>query len=173
MKTNRTLKLITLTAAIFGFAATSFAQLNFQATTTGTASANIIQAITVTNARNLDFGNIVFSGTGTVSIPAENAGTPGYTGGVYAPTGVEGTRTSAQFNVTGLSGAKFSFEVDDTVTLEHGSDTMTATLSSSESENISLTGGAATVYVGGVLAVGATQPIGEYSGTFNVKVTYE
>lgn len=172
MKTNRTLKLITLTAAIFGFAATSFGQ-NYQDETSATASANIIQAISVTKARDLNFGNIVYSGAGTVTIASTAAGTPSYSAAVYAPAGVEGTRESAQFNVTGLSGAKFSFVVDESVTLSHGDDTMTATLSSDQSENIVLTGGNATVYVGGVLSVGAEQPAGEYSGTFDVTVTYE
>ncbi len=181
MKTNRILKLITLSAAIFGFAATSFAQYNNQSTATSNASATIIKplGIELVDGSALRFGNIVTSATaaGTVVV-APGATTATYTGGAQAFTGAAaaGTRSAANFTVTGEPGYTYAITLpaDETITISNGTQTMevdtfkstpgtTGTLSESGSQDLS---------VGATLHLVANQASGQYTGNFNVTVAY-
>lgn len=165
----KNLKFFTLAIAILGFTATSFAQNT--ATTTATASANILQHLTIVNAGNLNFGNIIASNAlGTVKVIP--AGTRTATDGAALPTGVAGTVSAAAFTVTGEEDATYAVTLPTApVTITDGTNNMTVTAFESNSTNV-LTGGTQTFQVGGTLNVAASQAAGAYTGTFSVTVAY-
>lgn len=152
-----------LAAAVVGLAA--FPMASEAADATGTATASVVAPIAITQAANLSFGTIAPTGTaGTVTIA---------TGGARTSTNVDlftsGAGSAGQFNVTGEGTSTFSTTIPG-INLVSGSDTMAATFTNDAPS--ALTGGAATINVGGELAVGAAQPTGSYTGTFTVTVAY-
>ena len=175
MKTNRTLKLITLTAAIFGFAATSFAQVGVGAT--ASASANIVTPIAITKTVDMDFGNIaVNNNAGTVQLAPSESATRTPSGGVTLPTAV-GNVKAAKFSVTGAANYGFSITLPtSTVVVKNGSNTMNIdTFTSSLGALSTLSGsGAADFYVGATLYVTGGQAEGAYTTEtpFTVTVNY-
>ena len=138
----------------------------------GQAKAKIIEEVDLQHVSNaaLDFGTIINTSGGTVTIPA-NSNTAQYSSGVAAASG---STTRDQFTITGLSaGTNYTVEVDSSVTLEGPSagDEMTATLSPSITSAIQGPSDV-TLYVGGVLTVASDQAVGDYLGSYNVNVTY-
>ena len=86
-----------------------------------------------------------------------------------------GTVSSANFNITGTTGAIVTVTGDNSVTLANGTGgTMTAALTRSAS-TLTLVAGAVngTVQVSGTLSLAASQADGAYTGTFNVTVDYQ
>ena len=85
------------------------------------------------------------------------------------------TRTSGLFNITGAANQTFKIVMDETVTLNSGENSMTASLTKNlaNSGNALGAGGAAQLIVGGTLNVAAGQATGAYAGTYNVTVSYE
>jgi len=171
MKTNRTLKLITLTAAIFGFAATSFGQ-NPEANASANATATIIKPISIAKVSGADllFGNIIADADGgTVTI---NTNGVREASGVAFPS-VLGTVAAAEFTVTGFEGATYAITLPtEPVTITNGSSNQMTVTAFVENATKTLTGGTETFNVGATLNVGANQAEGEYSGSFSVIVAY-
>lgn len=136
------------------------------ATASADARANILQQVTVaSDGSALDFGTIVTgAAASTVSVSA---------GGRSCGAGLvcSGAFSAAGFAVTGTNGETVSVASDPNVTLNSGSNSMTANIVSSVS-TMTLTGGVGTFNVGGLLNVGANQADGAYTGTFNVTVNY-
>lgn len=182
MKTNRTLKLITLTAAIFGFAATSFGQNGNTATSANTtASATIIRpiGIALNEGSALRFGNIVPSADGTVKVAPDD--TPTYSTGIVAFTGsgAAGIISAAKFTVSGDPSNSFSITLPTSVQITTGEggatmtvDTFTSTPSATGTLSSDEAAGTASLNVGATLTVAATQATGTYTGTFQVTVAY-
>jgi hypothetical protein len=170
MKTNRTLKLITLTAAIFGFAATSFAQ----ETASASAAATIVTPITIANAGNMNFGNVAVQSTtgGTVILTSAGVRSTGGDGGVTLPS-TTGTVSAAKFTVTGASGYSYTVTLPGSAIVKSGANQMTVDTFTSDHTGI-ITGGTVTLSVGATLHVTADQPAGSYATTenFNVIVNY-
>jgi len=148
-----------LVSTIFLGAAPAYA-----ATASADAFANILEEVVVTKTADLNFGTIVVGATGdTVSVSTA--------GVVSCGTLVcSGTTAAAAFGVTGTVGETVTVTVDPSVTLTSGANTMTATLTSSDT-TLTLAG-ADSFTVGGDLAVGNAQASGVYSGTFDVTVNY-
>ena len=181
MKTNRTLKLITLTAAIFGFAATSFAQNGLSSTVSTNAAATIVSPISLTKVGELNFGNVIPGiGIGTVAISAAETPTrtPGGDAGILASQ--PGTVTVPKFTVTGESGYSYKIELPSSVTLE--SDNNDEMIVNTFRTNLDATSNIVSgkiigidvdFYVGATLNLIAEQPTGMYTGSFDVKVSYE
>ncbi|MEH6791044.1 DUF4402 domain-containing protein [Parasphingorhabdus sp.] len=136
------------------------------ATASADARANILQQVTVnSDGSALDFGTIVTgAAASTVSVSA---------GGRSCGAGLvcSGTTSAAGFDVTGTAGETVSVASDPSVTLTSGTNSMTANIVASVS-TLTLTGGAGSFNVGGLLNVGANQADGAYAGTFNVTVNY-
>ena len=149
------------------------------ATATASATGTLISPINITKGADLVFGNLAASAlAGTVTL------TPG--GGrtgdanVTALTGV--TPAAARFDVTGQAGLGYSISVTaSALTANAGVDTMAFTPVSDLSASAitsgsvtvgTLTGGAQSIYVGGVLSVGASQAPGDYSGVITALVNY-
>ena len=141
---------------------------------TANTSATIMQPITITKVEDLAFGKFGVGAGGSVTIS---------TSGVRSSTGVvemASTTTAAKFDVAGEAGATYSIALAPT-TLTSGANSMTfttisdltgANATSGNAATGTLTGGAQSVYVGGVLTVGAAQEAGLYSGTLVATVQY-
>jgi len=140
------------------------------------AGATIVAAITIGHTAHLHFGQIIPGvGAGTVLQSADASPT-------RTPTGCTLGNTTgmspATFSVGGEPNATYSITLpdDDDVTINDVGlgDAMAITdWTSSPSGTGLLNGsGAQTLYVGGTLNVGAAQVAGEYTGTFDVTVTY-
>lgn len=180
MKTNRTLKLITLTAAIFGFAATSFGQIT--ASDGAGAFATIIKPITLTKVDDLQFGVIAADADGGSVVVAAATGTATPSGVILYTAGNNAIDPSAAFfNVTGEASYTYKITLPSSVTLtrDGGAETMSVGTFKTNTPSESLVGntfdedGKASFKVGGTLTIGASQVAGLYAGTLSVTVDYE
>ncbi|MCE1197899.1 MAG: DUF4402 domain-containing protein [Marinilabiliales bacterium] len=169
-------KLGILFIALVGFAASSYAQSSASATATSTAT--IVKPLALTNNRDLAFGRIAVTatGTGNVTIAAVDAGTRAVGGGSTGITLANGlASSSASFTVTGEGNTSYSLTFPGTATLSDGTHNMTATLALDAAHGASNTlaaGGTEDFYIGGSLAISAGQASGDYTGTFNVTIAY-
>ncbi len=151
---------------------------------TASATAVVLQPIAVSKFADLVFGNVV-AGNGNVTVATDGSRTK--TGTAVLPTGGS-SPAAARFDVTGTGANSFSIDYtgSDTV-LTSGSDTMaidwiteavtTTTPTGKTDPNTdattgTLASGAAYIYVGAKLTVGATQAAGTYTGIVKVTVAY-
>lgn len=156
--------------AATGLAFAGFASTANAADQTGNASANIQQAIQITEDTAMDFATIVADSAGdTVTLTA--AGAVSSTGS----STFTGTPAAGSFSVTGTpsSAVTISFSSGDTLTgpgtaMPLGSFTTDAggTPSFDGSGDLSFD-------VGADLTVGASQTAGAYSGTYTLTVDYQ
>ncbi len=127
-------------------------------------SADILTPLELSEMHRLGFGAFIPSGTpGTVGsnkLPGTNGiarTAPGFTG---------------MYQVTGEAGMNYSVTHDTTVQLQKGGDTMQATLALTLG-GVALDATGHDIFgISGTLSVGANQAAGDYSGTFNVTVSY-
>jgi hypothetical protein len=152
------------------------AQSYTTATTSATASATILQPITLVKSTDLAFGSMVRPSTGSnVITVSELTGVRSLTGGGDAALGAA-TNTRATYSVGGDGGATFSVTIPPSVTLVRsgGTETLPVTLASSAGTGTLSAGttGTANFGVGGSLPLSTTTVPGSYSGTFNVTVGY-
>ena len=174
MKTNRTLKLITLTAAIFGFAATSFGQIASDEAAAN-AGAKIIAPITIDWVRHMYFGAIIkTTGANVVTLSHDATAVREATVAESLLAAQTGNPTSAQFSIAGEEAFTFSVGLPSSITIEGPGEDMTVDNLTMNLSATSNTFGASptTLYVGGDLNVGANQTVGAYTGTFTVTVAY-
>lgn len=173
---SRLFKTALAAAAVSAVAAPALAQTS--ATQSTTATAKIVQPITLTKNSDLAFGTVVkpTSGTNTITIN-ETSGTRTSGGGGDAALATS-TTSRAAFSVGGEGGQAFSITVPSTATMTRsgGSETLTVNLTPTGTSG-SLSGslgsaGTATFGVGGNFDVGATTVSGSYSGSFNTTVAY-
>lgn len=138
------------------------------ATETVGADAEIIEAVTLNNVVDIDFGTIASDATGgTVSVTADAAGTR-----ACGTLTCVGTASSGSLDITAASGQTVAITMPaGAVTLTAGTDTMSMTPSVSSTSFTSA--GTDTVYFGGSLTVGANQAAGAYAGSFDVDVDYQ
>ncbi len=151
---------------------------------TASATAVVLTPMAVSKSTDLVFGNVV-AGNGVVTVATD--GTRTRAGTAVLPTGGS-TPTAARFDVTGTGANTFSIDYtgSDTV-LTSGSDTMAIdwiteavttttptgkTDGSTDAATGTLASGAAYIYVGAALTVGASQPAGTYTGVVKVTVAY-
>ena len=170
------MKKITILASLVALFAISSLTVNAQVTASATASASIVTPISITNAGDMNFGNVAVSAAaGTVVL--DPASTRSITGGVTLPV-VTGTVAAAHFNVAGTPGYTYSITLPGAaILIESGSDNMTV---DNFTSNPNLTGtldgtlGTQTINVGATLHVGANQASGTYTSAtpFNVTVNY-
>jgi spore coat protein U-like protein len=169
--TSNALKLVLAMLAIAGTGSAIAASTNASSTST------VIAPITITKAADLSFGSFAAGATtGTVTVSPN--GTRAVGGGAV---GVGGGSTAAQFDVTGQSGLGYTITLTDSGQLTSGPNSMTftrisdTTASAITTGNVTsgtLTGGAQSIFVGGVLDVGINQPAGTYTGTISATVEY-
>ena len=130
--------------------------------------------IAISNTQALAFGKFVAGSGGSVTVNASGARSA--SGGVLLLA--SGGGTVAQFNITGDPNATYAVTLpaDDvvTITIAGGGSSMAVNsfVSSPASTGTLGGGGAQTLKVGATLTVGASQAVGNYSGTFSVIVVY-
>ena len=147
-------------------------------TATATATASVIQPISVTKATDLSFGAFVRPATGANTIAINSAtGTRSLTGGGNGALTASSTSRAA-FTVGGEGAQTFSITVPPTVSITRagGTETLPVTLSASGATG-ALSGtvggdGTATFGVGGTLPLDSSVVGGSYSGAFDVTVGY-
>jgi Mat/Ecp fimbriae major subunit len=149
-----------------------------QDSATATASANILQSITVTNSQALDFGTIVPSGAASTVVVTPGSSTVAAVRTCGSGLTCSGGFSRAVFDVTGSHAALVDVTGDSSVVIQNaGGDTMNVALTySSTSLTLVRATPASTptgaFYVGGTLSVAADQAPGAYSETFSVTVDY-
>jgi len=146
-------------------------QSAFAATATGNANAQIITALSIAEATQLDFGMIA-AGTNadTVQLSAAGVRTAG------SNLQVAGVAAAAAFTVTGQGNLPYNITLPTliTVTLSGGGATMDVDgFASTPSGNGTLSAGTQTVNVGATLHVGASQAVGTYTGTYVLTAVYQ
>ncbi len=146
------------------------------ASTTAASTSTVVTPINITQAADLSFGNFAPSGVaGTVTVSPNNS--RGVTGGV---TGMAGGSTAAQFNVTGQGTSTYTINVVGTPLTSGGNsmaftpitDLTASAITSGTVATGTLTAGAQSIYVGGILTVGINQAPGSYAGTITATVEY-
>lgn len=154
MKTTTKILLATVAASAFGISSAN--------ALVATANANIVAPLSIGQTTALSFGSFSSSPTaGTIT----SGGAA--TGGVVtlAPG------NDARFNTVGTANATYTAVVDPTATLSNGAATMTAALTVVNGHTFSAAG-ADTFPVSGILSVPANQPLGAYTGTYNINIHY-
>lgn len=128
--------------------------------------------IATSNTQALAFGKFAAGSGGTITVGPSGARSAG--GGVVLVS--SGAGAAAQFSVSGDANATYaiSLPADGTVSLTSGANSMAVnTFTSSPSPTGTLgAGGTQTLLVGATLTVGGNQPVGSYSGAFDVTVNY-
>lgn len=157
----------------------------YAAEATSTATSTVITPIGITAPEVLSFGKFAPGDGGSVTI--SNSGARTKVGVILSST--LSTQTAAKFDVTGeasttyaishsgvavltgISGAALT--IPSTMALAKTSDLIAANVTEGNATTGTLAAdGKQSIYVGGTLTVGATQPAGEYTGAVTVTVEY-
>lgn len=143
------------------------------------AAAVIRKPLTLTSKQNLNFGNVLVTGTGTFSANVDIAAN----GTLTCPTAYftcSGTSLPATYNVSGNKSQQVKLTVDSTITLQSTTtpgDTLTMTvLLPASGDTVTLTNSGfpgTDVNLGGRLTITNTTQDGAYSGSFNVTANYQ
>jgi hypothetical protein len=147
-------------------------------TAAGASAGEVVSAITLTAVTPLRFGQVVQpTANGTLTI-AEDGSVTG-TGGVAGNQNITqtgGGRNPAAFHVQGDTGRNFSTTLPGQIFIFSGANSMRVNnfVDSTFGFSTPLDGtGNLDLTVGARLVVGANQPLGAYSGTYNLTVTYD
>lgn len=154
-------------------------------TTPATASADIVDGISLSKVRDLNFGDIFPNAAGTVTVTP--AGIRTATGGSVLIANPLNAPTSASFDTLRIGSGNPKYWIrlpaDGTVIISNGTGGTMAVNTFIANVNCSNTSGIppgnsgtcpsapGSFQVGATLTVGAAQPFGLYAGTFNVTVT--
>jgi hypothetical protein len=155
---------------------------SFADQTNATSTAVVIAPIAITKDVDLNFGQFAPGAGGNVTVSTADGRAT--SGPILSTTG--DATTSAQFTVAGASSATFTVGITNTpLTTEGDGEDMTLT-TFSDIDGDSATGsgdevtsgtlspgdGELTIYLGGILAVGASQAAGDYAGSVTTTVQY-
>jgi hypothetical protein len=168
-------KLLIVAGAASALALTSAPAFAVSPTTQATATARIVQPLTLDSVRNLDLGTIVLSGT------APYTDTVGITqAGVFscgANVTCSGTTQTAQYTATGTQGQTLTVAGSGTIPLVNQtqvSPDLTLTVAYPTAGSVVLdSAGTVTFDVGGSIQVSDTTADGVYQGTFDVTADYQ
>jgi hypothetical protein len=175
---NRIITLAIVLTALFTVANSASAQGNGNANANG--KTKIVAGLSLAKTQDLQFGQIVRSAVaGTITLDATSANRVA-AGGVTI--GQNAGNTAARFTATGEPGYLY------TVTLPASAVTLTKTVTSGTAPTLTVSSftstlasglgtlavdGTQSFNVGGTLNVGANQETGDYTGQFNVTVSYQ
>ncbi len=152
--------------AVASIAAIVFAGSASAQSVSATGNATILQALTLTEDVELDFGRILAAvGSGTVTVTQAGAQS-------CVTVTCFNDAIAAEFTVTGTAGETVDVTTDAAYTLTGPGVDMAATTDAPATATIG-GGGNVTFNVGGQLTVGASQAAGDYSGNYNVTVAYQ
>jgi hypothetical protein len=166
-----------LIAAAIGVAAVASPAAAAPATATANARALLLMPLQLTMVDDLDFGTVIKSGTsGTVALNA-NTGARSFAGGVTGVTTSGGHR--ALFGGAGTGGQQVVVVVIPPSQLTNSSgdtiDVLALTIDNNGNPIRTIDPVTRTFFVnvGGILNIGANQPDGVYSATFQVTANYQ
>jgi hypothetical protein len=169
-------KVLIAASAVSALALTSAPAFAATPTTQATATARIVQPLTLNSVRNLDLGTIVLSGTGTYTQ------TVGITqAGVFSCGGANltcsGATQTAQYAATGTRDQTLTVTVSPTIPLVNGtqvSPNLTLTVDAPAAGSVVLDNtGNVSFDLGGSIQVSDTTADGVYTGTFDVTADYQ
>lgn len=161
-----------LTVAVSVLALGSSSALAAEATGNGTVTAKIVAPVSITQDQGLDFGTMISpSSATTVTIAASNGARSSTDDSILVGTS-EGAAGS--FEITGADGQSVNVTLPSQVRLTGTPDgEMTVdNFVSNKGTTFTLDGGSAIMQVGADLNVGASQAEGDYSGSYEVTVSY-
>lgn len=133
---------------------------------TGSATANVLEPITITNTSPLQFGDVDVTGGGTVTIDELGAASGTLTS--------VGTQSAGTFALTGANGATFSIAIATVTELTNGggNDLILSAYSNTEGATGTMTGGAITLGVGATITADGGETVGAYTGSYTVDIDY-
>ncbi len=155
-------------AGFAGVGLAASASVAFATDQTGNASAQIQQAISITEDTAMDFGTVAVDGSGgtvTISTAGAVTGPAGYTfsgspaAGTFTASGDTSTAVTISFTAGSLTGPGTAMTLNNFTHDAGGTPTTDGA-------------GDLTFNVGGDLVVNAAQASGAYSGTYTVTVNY-
>lgn len=155
---------------------------SYAASTTASATAVVLQPIAITKATDLVFGSFAPGVGGTVAVSTSGVRTA--SGAILSA--ITATPTAARFNVTGDGVSTYSISFTgttatlastgtpaDTMAFAAASDLTAGNATTGNVSAGTLSSGAQSIYVGGVLTVGAAQvPHADYTGSIAIAVEY-
>jgi hypothetical protein len=157
-----------LAGALLVVGSTTFAQ----STASADASANIVEPLQITKTADLKFGNIAAGpSAGQVDMSISDVRTA--TGGVTLIT-AGNVSNAAAFDIIGYADASFTISLPASILIASGANDMLVDnfISSLGATSTLDAAGAAALKVGATLNVDANQPVGLYTGSFDVTVAY-
>jgi hypothetical protein len=168
-------KVLIVAGAVSALALTSAPAYAVSPTTQATATARIVQPLTLDSVRNLDLGTIVLSGT------APYTDTVGITqAGVFscgADVTCSGTTQTAQYTATGTQGQTLTVAGSASIPLVNQtqvSPNLTLAVAYPAAGSVVLdSAGTVTFDIGGSISVSDTTADGVYEGTFDVTADYQ
>ncbi|SEG49802.1 DUF4402 domain-containing protein [Algoriphagus boritolerans] len=173
---KNTLKISAILLLVAGMTFSAKAQEADPVTETATATATIVTPLTLTNAGNMNFGNITATTAGGTVVLAPGGGRT--ESGVQLPS-TTGTVSAASFEVTGEANYAYTVTLPVTheITKEGSTEVMALsdfTTSLGETNSGSLVAGAGSFTVGATLTLLANQVSGTYTNAsgFTVSVVY-
>lgn len=149
-----------------------YSQAAIAADVTGTATANVLAPLAISQATQMNFGDVAGDTTSATTVLLTTAGATSSVDGAY--TG--GAPAAGAFNVTGGNNLAYNITLPAAaVTLTSGANTMTVdTFTDSASGSSTLNGsGTDSFTVGATLNLGAAQAAGVYNGSYTVTVEYQ
>jgi spore coat protein U-like protein len=155
-----------LAVALLGLSANAAAQ-----TASSTINVEIeSRAITLVNNGGLNFGKVLPYGSAGFVFVATNGVGSASNAFISDATNVR----ASSWAVTGIPGAPFAVTLPTSVTISNGTENMTVSSfnRSGAGQPFLDAAGNGSFNVGARLNVGANQPVGVYTGTFNVTVSY-
>ncbi len=162
---------VTPVVGILAVSAALMSTVSQAADATATASATVIAPIQIAKQTDLAFGSFAATSVAGSVIIAPGGGVT--TSNVSL---VSGSTNAASFTVSGAASTAYSITLplNNTVTIDSGGDSMDVNSFTSDPSGTGTlsAGGADTLNVGATLEVGANQPAGTYTGTFDVTVEY-
>jgi hypothetical protein len=156
------MKKITFILLVSLISGTAFAQES----ATANAAADIVSPLEISSQQDLNFGKVSNNVAGTVVVATDGAAT-----GLSQICTT--TPAAATFDVTAASGFAYSVTLPSSAILKSGTDEITVdNFTDNAGATPQGTGSSQTIGVGATLNVDASQPTGNYTGTFDVTVTY-
>ena len=149
-----------------------YSQTALAADVTGTATANVLAPLAISQTTQMNFGDVAGDATSATTVVLTTAGATSSVDGAYA---LNGSGAAGAFNVTGSGTLAYDITLPvGAVTLTSGGDTVTVdNFIDSKGGSSSLTGGADSFTVGATLNLGAAQAAGTYNGNYTVTVEYQ
>ena len=162
-------KNLLLTVAVAVLALGSSAAQAAEESATGNIKAKIVAPVSISEQEALDFGTMIAPTDTSKKVTIATNGTRSGDSSILVGNGGK----AGLFNVTGADRQSMTISVTDSTTLTGAGDPMTVNNFVTEpASTLTLTGTSGQIKVGADLTVGQGQAEGDYTGTYEVTVSY-